>query len=397
MELSFVDDARHTLEHLIRFASPSHASNEPITGWVEHRLQELGFETELVSYTDASGVRKCNVLGYRAGQATAAGRPDAAPIPPSGGLAYFAHTDVVPADEWEGPGGPFDPEIHDGRLYGRGSCDMKGSLAAMLAAVRRIPVEEQIAPLWIVCTADEEVGFLGAKQVRDDSKFFRTMVAGQPVGIVGEPTRLNVVHAHKGITGFKLTSRGRAAHSSTSEGRNANLAMVPLLVELLEIDQATQTDPALRDQRFEPPTLSWNFGVSDGASAVNVTPGQSKAWGSLRPMPTIDGLPLIERVRHKAQTLGILFEEYHGGGYLWVEPDHPWVQQMCKLAGVPQPKTASYCTDAGQFTELDSLVVCGPGDIAQAHTTDEYIELDQLSAGVDLYERVIRAVCCTES
>lgn len=388
MELSFVDDARHTLEDLIRFATPSQTSNEAITAWVDQRLRELGFVTERTEYLDHAGVRKCNLVAYRFPGAT---EP---PAGGSGGLAYFAHTDVVPADVWEGPGGPFDPLVREGRLYGRGSCDMKGSLAAMLAAVRRVPADEQRLPLWIVCTADEEIGFHGARHLATDSEFFTRLVAAQPRGIVGEPTRLGVVHAHKGITGFTLTSRGRAAHSSTTDGVNANRALVPLLATLLEIDEQTRQDRALQDDRFDPPILSWNFGVSDGATAINVTPGKARAWGSLRPMPSIDGLALIERVRHEAQSRGVEFETYAGGEAMWTDPDHPWVRQMCDLVGCREPRTASYCTDGGQFTELEALLVCGPGDIAQAHTTDEYIELEQLTAGVDLYEKVVRTVCC---
>lgn len=393
MELSFVDDARHTLEHLIRFATPSRVSNKGINDWLVQRLQQMDFTVEVLEVPDAAGVLKCNLVAYRSTPTS----NDPLQTPPApdqpGGVAYFAHTDVVPADTWEGPGGPFDPEIHDGRLYGRGACDMKGSLAAMLAAVRRVPRSEQIAPIWIVCTADEEIGFGGAKNVRNQSQYFRAMVDWQPHGIIGEPTQLQVVHAHKGITGCKFTSRGRAAHSSTSEGLNANLAMVPLLQEFVEIEHLTRNDPSFHDNLFDPPTLSWNFGISDGAGAINVTPGVSRAWCSLRPMPTIDGLPLIERVRHKAQQLGLSFEHYDGGQPLWVEPDHPWVKQMCRLANCATPQTAAYCTDAGQFTELAALVICGPGSIAQAHTTDEYIDLTELAGGVDLFEAVIRSEC----
>lgn len=381
-----MDAARNTAEQLIRFASPSLASNAPVTDWVQQRLEELGFDCERIDSTDATGIRKSNIIGRRAprGDAAAAG----------GGLAYFAHTDVVPAEVWDGPGGAFDPIVEGGRLYGRGSCDMKGSLAAMLTAASRVDVAMQTRPLWIVCTADEEIGFHGAKRVAAESPAFRRMVAEQPAGIIGEPTELDVVHAHKGITGFKLTSRGRAAHSSTRKGLNANHAMVPLLSEMLAIYHETESDPRWQDARFDPPTLTWTFGISDFTTAINVTPALSRAWASLRTMPEIDGRELIDRVRRKADELGVAFEDYAGGGTLWVDPDHPWVQSMCAMAGRKSAKTVSYCTDGGQFTELEALVVCGPGSIAQAHTSDEFIELAQLAAGVDLYEKVIRERCC---
>lgn len=380
-------DPRHTTEQLIRFASPSVASNAPVIDWVQHRLEELGFQCERIDTIDALGIRKSNIIGRRGPLSESAGSA-------TGGLAYFAHTDVVPADTWDGPGGAFDPVVQEGRLYGRGACDMKGSLAAMLSAARRVDVAAQKRPLWIVCTADEEIGFHGARRVAEESKWFRRMVAEQPAGIIGEPTRLEVVHAHKGISGFRLTSRGRAAHSSTRAGVNANLAMVPLLGEMLAIYHESENDPRWQDDRFHPPTLTWTFGVSDFTTALNVTPAVSRAWASLRPMPNIEGRELIDRVRRNADELGVAFEDFPGGRPVWVDADHLWVRSMCAMAGRDSAKTVSYCTDGGQFTELEALVVCGPGSIVQAHTTNEFIELDQLAAGVDLYEKVIRDRCC---
>lgn len=381
-----VAEALQTTEQLIRFASPSHVSNTPVTDWLQQQLEQAGFECERLERLDAAGVAKSNLVARRGprGGAAAAG----------GGLAYFAHTDVVPAEVWEGPGGAFEPVVQDGRLYGRGSCDMKGSLATMLAAARSVNAASQTRPLWIVCTADEEVGFHGAKQVARESKLFRQMVAEQPVGIIGEPTELDVVHAHKGIEGCRLTSRGRAAHSSTREGLNANLAMVPLLDELLAIYHETEQDPRWRDDRFDPPTVTWTFGVSDFTQAINVTPPLSRAWVSFRTMPEIDGRELLDRVRRKAAELKVEFENLDGGGTLWVAADHPWVRSMCEMADRPAAQTVSYCTDGGYFTELEALVVCGPGSIAQAHTTDEFIELSQLAAGVELYRKVIKSRCC---
>lgn len=374
-----------TLRQLIAFGSVSSTSNAEISQWIAGCLETRGFDVECQEYRDDCGVLKVNLVARRAGNS------DADEM--SGGLAYFCHTDVVPVTGWAGPGGdPFSAVVHEDRLFGRGACDMKGSLAAMLAAVERFPVVEQTRPLWIVCTADEEVGFTGAKELVATSQAYRHLIAAQPVGIIGEPTSLSVVHAHKGITGFRVISRGRAAHSSTDEGVNANRAIVPMLQTLLEMDDQTRTDPRYRDDRFDPPTLSWNFGISDGDTALNVTPDKSVAWASMRTMPEIDGEDLIERARRRAAELNLEFERFEGGGPLSIDCESPAVRGMCELAG-GEPRTVCYATDGGQFIELESMVVCGPGDIAQAHTVDEWIRLDQLEKGAELYLAAVRRWC----
>jgi acetylornithine deacetylase len=269
---------------------------------------------------------------------------------------------------------------------------MKGSLVAMMAAAAAVTANDQTAPLWIVCTADEEIGFDGAKHLVKHSPSYREIVHAQPLAIIGEPTRLSVVHAHKGIYGFQITSHGRAAHSSTSEGINANEAMVPMLQTLLELGQRSRADSQYLDSRFDPPDLSWNFGFSDGGTAINITPEKSVAWVSLRPMPTIDGADLVEAAAHCARSLGLEFKQLEGGAAVWIDPDARCVRELCELTG-SQPQTVCYGTDGGEFAELENRVVLGPGDIAQAHTTDEWIELDQLQRGIDLFTLAIRRWC----
>lgn len=378
------------LQHLIAFPSVSQLSNEAVSDFVGERLIALGFEVERTDYVDRGGVRKINLVARR----------DPLPggqHPPVGGLAYFSHTDVVPADRWGGPGGdPFAAVIADERIYGRGACDMKGSITAMLSAVAMVPANEQVAPLWIVCTADEEVGFEGAKELVAHSGAYRELVAAQPVSIIGEPTLQSVVHAHKGINGLRITSHGRAAHSSSTAGVNANVAMVPMLKTLLELEQVTRQSAAHQDERFDPPLLSWNFGVSDHCTAVNITPARSVAWVCLRPMPGIDGEDLIEQAAAKASELGLDFERLPGGDPFWADPELPYLCEWCELAG-GTPRTVCYSTDGGIFRELERRVVCGPGDIAQAHTHDEWLSLDQLAGGIDLYSRAIRRWCCRQS
>ncbi|WP_442510303.1 M20 family metallopeptidase [Novipirellula sp. SH528] len=378
-----------TLSRLIAFPSVSSVSNVEITKYVDEILRSLGFETELTIYEDAKGIQKANVLAKR--------MPIESPGSLTGGVAYFCHTDVVPASGWvgphpESPGDAFHATITNQRVYGRGACDMKGSLVAMLAAVKQVPQESQTRPLWVVCTADEETGFQGARQLVESSAGYREIVAAQPVAIIGEPTELGVVHAHKGITGFRVTSRGRAAHSSTAEGINANVAMVPMLQKIAELNERTLTDPRYQDPRFDPPTLSWNFGFTDFGNAINITTPKSEAWVSLRTMPEIDGSDLIDEARVFAESRGLEFKLLIGCDPIWVDAHAECIQTMCELANA-SPTTKCYATDGGLFSELQQTLVCGPGNIAQAHTVDEWISIEQLEKGTDLYRRAIQHWC----
>ena len=390
--MSELESSIEILRRLIAFPSVSSTSNADISDHVAIELTSRGFSIQRESFLDDAGVQKVNLVARRDPPILGSTSQD----PTSGniqGLAYFCHTDVVPANRWTGPGGdPFNAVVDSDRVYGRGSCDMKGSLVAMLEAAAQVSQSDQIAPLWIVCTADEETGFNGAKHLRANSAAYQDIVQQQPMAIIGEPTKLSVVHAHKGITGFDVTSHGLAAHSSLAIGVNANEAMVPMLQTILELGQRTKTDPRYHDDRFSPPTLSWTFGVSDESAAINITPARSKAWVSLRTMPQIDGEDLIAVVQERAAELGLEFKRYDGGGPLWIDADTEGVQAMCELAG-GEPSTVCYGTDGGEFNQLNQMVVCGPGNIAQAHTTDEFLETHQLKQGIGLYRKAIQRWC----
>ena len=366
---------------LIEFESTSAVSNLPISDYLETTLQQMGFETERIEYDDPRGVRKANVVGKK-GRGT-------------GGFAYFGHTDVVPADDWfaDEPG-PFKPVVHENRLYGRGSCDMKGSIGCMLAAVADVPTEELTRPIYVTFTADEEVGYLGAAQVARRSSLFREMVSGQTHGIIGEPTQLDVVYAHKGAYAFAARSYGRAAHSSTREGVNANLAMIPFLVEMKQIHDETESDPAWQNSEFDPPTIRWNIGINDHTRAINITPPHSICTVYFRPMPGQDGDVLVERARRAAQACGLELEVSVAAPPLYVDPESHFIQEVMCLAGASVPRTVSYGTDGAKLTEMKNLALCGPGNIAQAHTSDEWIALEELERGMALYARFIRHWCC---
>ena len=373
-------DAIQHLNELIRFDSVSSKSNVPITDHVERLLKQRGFEVERLEYDDKLGVRKASVVAKLG--------------PGTGGMAYFGHTDVVPASPWfTDQHGPFEPTIKEGKLYGRGSCDMKGSVACALAAVERIRVADLKRPVYITCTADEEVGYGGALSVAKRSALFREMIAGDTKGIIGEPTHLEVVYAHKGTFGFLATSIGKASHSSTREGLNANLAMIPFLVEMKAIHDETLVDPAWQHPDFDPPTISWNIGINDHTHAFNITAPQSVCSVYYRPMPGQNPQLLLDRARQAAERCGLQFEFRSGAMPLYVDPKSPFIQELVQLADRPCPRTVAYGTDGAMLTELKQMAVLGPGDIAQAHTWDEWIELDQLERGTALYEKLIRRWC----
>jgi acetylornithine deacetylase len=365
---------------LVAFGSISSRSNADVSDYVEKVLNRLEFETERIEYTDAAGVKKVNVVGKKG-----AGK---------GGLAYFGHTDVVPADPWfSSEHGPFSPTVKGDRLYGRGSCDMKGSIGCILAAAEQFAKKDLRFPLYVTCTADEEVGYTGAAEVAKRSEFFREMVAGDACGIVGEPTELEVVYAHKGTFGFQAVSHGRAAHSSTRHGLNANLAMIPFLAEMKAIHDETEADPAWQDDRFDPPTISWNIGINDHTAAVNITAPQSVCTVYFRLMPGQKPDALLSRARAAAEKNGLEFEVKSAATPLYLDPKSELVTELLSIVGRSTPTTVTYGTDGTQFTALKKLAVFGPGSIAQAHTFDEWIALEQLERGTRFYEQAIRRWC----
>ena len=374
-------DALAYTKDLCSFESTSVLSNVPVTDYVEDTLRSQGFLTERLEYDDVNGVRKACVVGKKG--------------PGTGGMAYFGHTDVVPADPWfTDEHGPFEPTVVGDRLYCRGSCDMKGSVATMLAAAEQFSAGELRKPIYITATADEEIGYVGASNVAERSELFQEMVDGNANGIIGEPTLLEVVYAHKGVCGFIVRSEGKAAHSSTREGINANLKMIPFLVEMKAIHDDSESDPAWQDEEFDPPTISFNILVSDHTTALNITPPQSVCQVYFRPMPGQDPEIILDRVRKAADENGLNFRLKSNGSPLRVDPDGEFVKEVLALAGQEKAATVSYGTDGAKLGALKNMVVFGPGSIAQAHTHDEFIELKQLELGTEMYAKLIRHWCC---
>ena len=262
-------------KRLVSFDSTSSLSNRKIAKYIEQKLVKHGFVVERLEYDDRRGERKVSLVAKKGTGV--------------GGLAYFAHSDVVPANKWfTDQHGPFEPTIEDERLYGRGACDMKGSIGCMLAAQQIVPIEQYERPLYFVVTADEEVGFHGAKQVVEESKYYREIVEGGAKAIIGEPTMMEVVHAHKGSLEIRAVSKGVAAHSSTRDGINSTLPMIPFMAEMRKIYDEIESDPRWQNELFDPAPMGWNITVGDDSPAMNITPAKTVCTVYARPVPDAD-------------------------------------------------------------------------------------------------------------
>jgi acetylornithine deacetylase len=365
-------EAIELTKKLVRFPSVSNQSNEAVSQFVADRLAEMGFEIEWLTYQDEEKETKVSVVAKRGSG--------------PGGIAYLAHTDVVPAEDWSLDFcGPFDAVENETKLYGRGACDMKGSLAAALTAASSAEVKNH--PLYFVVTSDEEVGMQGAAMVNSKSKFFEEMVANQTTGIIGEPTSLEVIHAHKGGERFDVIARGVSAHTSTRDGSNANYKLIPILQRLLDLRHTSEEEVAYQNTDFDPPTLSWNMTITNEPEAVNVTPSLASLNNFFRSMPNVDHEPLLSEIKRFCRDYDL---EYHGKHSVkpWsVEPESSWVKRMLQIVGRNKSYTVCYATDAGVLQRLDRLVVCGPGSIQQAHRSDEWISFEQLERGVEVYKQ----------
>ncbi len=306
-------------------------------------------------------------------------------------LLFEAHTDTVPPST--GQAEPFTPRLDGDRLYGRGSCDTKASVtAAFLALASILPVRERRATVTVAFTAGEELGHDGAKFLAASG--FRADGA-----VIGEPTGLDVVAAHKGAVRWKMVTRGRSAHSSTPEkGSNAIVKMATVICALEE-----RLIPELR-RRTHPlvgsPTLS--VGRIDGGLQVNVVPDRCTIELDRRLLPgetwdTVRGEleAVLAPIRAADPELELVIEEpFQALGSMEVALNAPIVrlaqEAVRRIDGEHPVRGVAYGTDGAEFSAAGiPCVVLGPGDIAQAHTATEYVEIQQVVKAAAIYREMM--------
>jgi acetylornithine deacetylase len=361
-------------QELVAIPSETTDSNAAVCDFLQGWLQARGFAVERVSYIDNQGEEKVNLIAQR-GNGT-------------GGLGFFAHSDTVPGDarEWD----PFDPIIRNGKLIGRGSCDMKGPLAATMLAAAGIDANRLRKPVYLVIASDEEQGHLGAHYLIEHAI---TLQENWPeYAVVAEPTELQPVYAHKGSALITVTSHGKAAHTSTEKGISANFRIAPFLADMAALVPVFRSTERFKNYEFDPPTNGFNLVIDDGNCRPNVTAAVTVAQVSLRLMPNDHREEQIAMIEQKAEAYDLqvhhrIIEPFY------IDPNAAVIQAACRATGIPKAITVPFGTEAEAYQKFTQAVVLGPGSIAQAHTRGEWIDIGQLQDAVGVYENMIAQLC----
>jgi acetylornithine deacetylase len=364
---------KELLARLVAFDTTSHKSNMELVRFVEDYLAQHGVASALVPSTDGKKASLCATIG------------------PSGipGVGLSGHTDVVPADRTSWETDPFTLSERGGRLYGRGTADMKGFLACVLASVPDFQGRRLKVPVHLLFSYDEEVGCLGVRPMIAE---MGTKLTRPRMVLVGEPTSMAVVDAHKGPVRWQVEVSGRAAHSSMAHlGVNAIAYAGRLLAELARIEEELKASPP--DARFDPPYPTLQVTLIEGGTATNIVPLSCRFTFDVRALPGLD-IAAIERrladfaegaclpeMRRVAPEATITINQANQVPPFEADPRSEAVALALKLVGQNETHAVSYATEAGLFQVAGApAVVCGPGDIAQAHTANEWIANDQLEA-----------------
>jgi acetylornithine deacetylase len=376
--------AIEVLERLVGFASVSARSNLDLIQWIRDYLAGHGIASNLVPAPD--GQPKANLW---------ASIGPAAP----GGLVLSGHTDVVPVEGQPWTSDPFTLTQRDGRLYGRGTSDMKGFIALCLALVPEMLARPLKVPIHFAFSYDEEVGCLGAPHLIAElgRRFPKPRLA-----IIGEPTELRLGTRHKGCYSFETEVTGRDAHSSqTHKGANAIVAAAAIVAELDRIAEELKQSSFL-DANFEPPYPTINVGRIDGGTAVNIIARHCTVHWDFRATPGADPslvLPRLERViaatilprlQRVAPEAAVITRPRAHVPPLADEPGGAAESLVRFLTGANETIGLAFATEAGQFQKAGlSAIVCGPGSIQQAHQPDEFIEQSQMAAGEAFLRKLI--------
>ena len=379
--------SRQILDRLVSFPTVSRDSNLALVDWLEGYLTGHGIRC----------FRHWNEDRRKAALIAHAGPWEA------GAVVLSGHSDVVPVDGQTWTSDPWTVTERDWRLYGRGTCDMKGFVALAVWALVQAQARGVRRPLQLALSYDEEVGCTGAPPL------IRTMQEVVPRGsaaIIGEPSRMGTITGHKGGTGYHVHVKGFEVHSSLLPyGVSAIMEGARLIDWLNEVNAEIQAHPpSPLAAAFRPPFTTLHVGMIQGGTAHNITAADCRFAVEMRVVPG-ESIPEWEaRFEAKVREIeaamqavrpeaAIHLERFFGVPGLQPEPDGEAEALVRRLTGNNRAGVVSYGTEAGQFQQAGySAVICGPGDIAQAHQPDEYLELSEFQAGQRFMDRLLEAL-----
>ncbi len=369
------------ISRLVKFDTVSNNSNLPLIEFVENYLNDLHVSSQRVPNADG---RKTNLF---------------ATIGPNeeGGIVLSGHSDVVPVDGQDWASNPFVPIIEDGKLYGRGTCDMKGFIGIVLALV---PEMNRLSrPIHIALSYDEELGCLGAPRMIQE---ISNSLPSPEAVIVGEPTQMAAVTGHKGMATLKTTIRGFETHSSQTHRGVSAVMVAARLVTYLDTLASSLAIKTVEDSGFEPHHTTIHVGIIRGGTAINITSRYCEFLWDIRAIPSDDPQLIIDefnsycskeilpsmKSRHPDCSIQT---EITANAPAFLAEASPAAKLVQKLTGLGGNMHVPYVAEAGQFQAAGfCTVVCGPGSIDQAHQPDEYITLAQIDAGECFIRNLIR-------
>ena len=367
------------LTRLIAFDTVSRNSNLKLIAFAAELLEGLGAKVRL-THDDAEA--KANLF------ATLGPERD-------GGFVLSGHSDVVPVDGQNWSSDPFAAQLRDARIYGRGAADMKGFIASTLALAPEFAALDLKRPLHFAFSFDEEVGCVGVRRLLADLKIAGIKPA---LAIIGEPTSMRVVAAHKAGAVIETAVKGREGHSSEpAQGASAVMMAGEFIAALATLGNELKGD---QDENFEPPYTTVQANMMGGGTAVNVLARDAHMLWEYRALPDRDATAIMARADAQAAAIAARYRPgapqagfatkihaaYPG---LVRDPQSPAVQLACAVSGSNDLHAVSYGTEAGIFQGAGiPAVVCGPGSIAQAHKADEYVDVEQLDACAGFLRRV---------
>ncbi|WFR99264.1 acetylornithine deacetylase [Rhizobium tumorigenes] len=370
---------RDILERLVAFPSVVGTANHDIVEWIRHHAESCS-----ANVTVAMGPE-----GDRANLFATIGPKD---VP---GILLSGHMDVVPAGEQGWTSDPFRLRAEGDRLYGRGTSDMKGFLACALAALPALAAMPLTQPVHLAFSYDEEAGCRGVPHLL---RLLPDLCAKPQGCIIGEPSGLRAIRAHKGKAAARIEIRGCTGHSSRPDlGANAIHAMASVLGEAVACAGRLANGPF--DSNFEPPYSSLQVGVVSGGQAVNIIPDFCTADVEARAIAGVSPSALLQPIKAALlalETQGFttrwdLLSEYPA---LSLAADAPLAALLEALTGQTPLAAVSYGTEAGLYEAASmDAIICGPGDIGRAHKADEYIEVGELAACRKMIEDLGRRSC----